>query len=158
MLFEAEGFSVAVECKRPRNQNRVRACANDAIVQALRLVEAEPDGTAAGLIALDLSQVLNAGNPTLDTEEVMEQAMDDAANTMFNIITRAVRVWPPKILGAISRFSGLAVDRPRQIPVHLQQWIVVRNGSAQPEFIPLRDRIGERLNETSGLTNYIADD
>ena len=122
------GKKLWVECKRVTTVERLEGNARKASSQLEKILAGEVGSGHRGIVALDVSKILNRGDRILVTrndhellasvDRIMEQFIEDHSHVWQRVYERRHR----KIIGTIIRFSFMASSEARNLLVHASQW------------------------------------
>jgi hypothetical protein len=124
------GNKLWVECKRVTTVNRIGSNAREASSQLEKLLAREVGSSHRGIVALDVSKILNHGDKIFVTpndnelvvsmERMMGQFIEDHSHTWQRVYERRHE----KIIGTIIKFSFMATSEARNLLVRTSQWAV----------------------------------
>jgi hypothetical protein len=124
------GNTLWVECKRVTTINRIESNARKASRQLETILAREVGSGHRGIVALDVSKILNRGDKifvtpndnelVVSTERVMGQFIEDHSHIWQRVYERR----DEKIIGTIIRYSFMATSEARNLLVHTSQWAV----------------------------------
>lgn len=117
-----------IECKRVTTVQKIESNARKASSQLESVLAGEIGAGHRGIVAMDISKILNRGDKiyvTRDDNEllasvdrIMDQFVQEHSHTWQRVYQRRHR----KIIGTIIRFSFMATSEARNILVHASQW------------------------------------
>lgn len=123
-----DGKKIWVECKRITTTNKIESNARKASSQLEVILNRQMGSGHRGIVALDISKILNAGDKIFVSENdtalmssvdrMMDQFMKEFSHLWQKVYTRRSR----KIIGTIVRFAFMSSSEARNILVHTQQW------------------------------------
>ena len=125
------GRKLWIECKRVTTIERIESNARKASNQLERIVAGEVGAGHRGIVALDVSKILNRGDKIFvsrnDSELLtsVDQIMNDFIEEHSHIWQRVYERRHKKIIGTIIRFSFMASSEARNLLVHASQWAIV---------------------------------
>ena len=123
-----DGRKLWIECKRVTSLEKIESNARKASSQLERVLAAETGAGHRGIVALDISKILNRGDKiyvTRDDDELLasvDRIMDQFIQQHSDIWQRVYQRRHRKIIGTIIRFSFMATSEARNILVHASQW------------------------------------
>lgn len=124
------GKKLWVECKRVTTVDRIESNARKASKQLETILVGAVGSGHRGIVALDVSKILNRGDHIFVTRNDNELA-DSVNSIMDQFIKEHSHIWErvyekrdKKIVGTIIRFSFMASSEARNILVHASQWAV----------------------------------
>ncbi|HUW77498.1 MAG TPA: hypothetical protein VMV52_01960 [Candidatus Nanopelagicaceae bacterium] len=122
------GQKLWVECKRVTTVNAIESNARKASSQLETILESEVGSDDRGIVALDVSKILNPGDKIFvasnDNElsesivRMMRQFIEDHSPIWQRVYERRHE----KIIGTIIKFSFMATSEARNLPVHTSHW------------------------------------
>lgn len=122
------GKKLWVECKRVTTVDRIESNARKASSQLETILAGEVGSGNRGIVALDVSKILNRGDKIFvtrnDTEllasvdRIMNQFIQEHSHLWQRVYERRHK----KIIGTIIRFSFMASLEARDLLVHASQW------------------------------------
>lgn len=122
------GRKLWVECKRVTTVEKIGNNARKASSQLESIVAAEVGSGHRGIVAMDVSKVLNKGDKIFVTRNDYE-LMASVDRLMDQLIQKHSHIWQrvyerrqKKIIGTIIRFSFMATSEARNLLVHASQW------------------------------------
>jgi hypothetical protein len=122
------GKKIWVECKRVTNVDRIESNARKASSQLETILAGEVGSGHRGIVALDVSKILNRGDKifvTRNDNELLasvDRIMDRFIEEHSHIWQRVYERKHKKIIGTIVRFSFMASSEARNLLVHASQW------------------------------------
>ncbi len=122
------GKKIWIECKRVTNVDRIEGNARKASSQLETILAGEVGSGHRGIVALDVSKILNRGDRIFvtrnDTELLasVDRIMDQFIEEHSHIWQRVYERRHKKIIGTIVRFSFMASSEARNLLVHASQW------------------------------------
>lgn len=147
---------IVVECKRPMSVPAMRGNLDTAMRQGREGIQAWPAGEASYIAALEASPAVNPGNRLLQANIQMDQALDQLSDDLYFAVRRSLpEQWPRELVGVIARFSGLIVDRERNIPVYTQQWATIWNNRTDPHRIAAGERLSAGMREPEVMRRIV---
>lgn len=117
-----------VECKRVTKVERIEHNARKASSQLETILAGEVGSGHRGIVALDVSKILNCGDTIFVTRNdgqlmaSVDRMMDQFIEEHSHIWQRVYERRHKKIIGTIIRFSFMASSESRNILVHASQW------------------------------------
>ncbi len=122
------GKKIWVECKRVTTVDRIESNARKASRQLEAILAGEVGSGHRGIIAMDVSKILNRGDKIFVTRNDSE-LLASVDRTMDKFIQEHSHRWQrvyerrhKKIIGTIVRFSFMASSEARNLLVHASQW------------------------------------
>jgi hypothetical protein len=122
------GKKIWVECKRVTTIDRIEGNARKASSQLETVLAGEVGSGHRGIVALDVSKILNRGDKIFVTRNDSE-LLASVDRTMDQFIEEHSRIWQrvyerrhKKVIGTIIRFSFMASSEARNLLVHASQW------------------------------------
>lgn len=122
------GKKIWVECKRVTTIGRIESNARKASSQLEMVLEGEVGSGHRGIVALDVSKILNHGDRIFVTRNDNE-LLASVDRTMDQFIEEHSRIWQrvyekkhKKVIGTIIRFSFMASSEARNLVVYTSQW------------------------------------
>lgn len=122
------GKKIWVECKRVTTIDRIEGNARKASSQLETVLAGEVGSGHRGIVALDVSKILNRGDKIFVTRNDSE-LLASVDHTMDQFIEEHSRIWQrvyerrhKKVIGTIIRFSFMASSEARNLLVHASQW------------------------------------
>jgi hypothetical protein len=122
------GKKIWVECKRVTTVDRIESNARKASSQLETILAGEVGSGHRGIVALDVSKILNRGDKIFVTrndnellasvDRTMDQFIEEHSHTWQRVYERRHK----KIIGTIIRFSFMASSEARKLLVHASQW------------------------------------
>lgn len=123
-----DGKKIWVECKRVTTVDRIESNARKASRQLETVLAGEVGSGHRGIVALDVSKILNRGDKIFVTRNDSE-LLASVDRTMDQFIEEHSRIWQhvyerrhKKVIGTIIRFSFMASSEARNLLVHASQW------------------------------------
>lgn len=124
------GKKLWIECKRVTNLERIRPNVRKASSQ-LEVVLGNKIGSGhRGIVALDITKILNKGDKILVTEDddeliastgrMIERFIEDYSHIWQEVYERRKK----KIIGTLIRFSFMSTSESRNLLVHTAQWAI----------------------------------
>lgn len=117
-----------IECKRVTTVHKIESNARKASSQLERVLASELGAGHRGIVALDISKILNRGDKIYiarddnelreSVDHIMDQFIQDHSHIWQRVYQRRQR----KIIGTIIRFSFMATSETRNMLVHASQW------------------------------------
>lgn len=132
------GKKIWVECKRVTNVDRIESNARKASSQLETILAGEIGSGHRGIVALDVSKILNRGDKifvTRNDNELLasvDRIMDRFIEEHSHIWQRVYERRHKKIIGTIVRFSFMASSEARNLLVHASQWAMNPRVGAAP--------------------------
>lgn len=124
------GRKLWVECKRVTSVNGIGKNVRKAFSQLETVLAQEADSDHRGIVALDVSKIVNTGDRILVTSNDNELS-DSIERIMGQFIQEYSGIWQrvyegrdEKIIGTIVRCSFMATSEVRNLLVHTSQWII----------------------------------
>ena len=121
---------VWVECKRITTPEKIYDNVRKASSQLERLLRKKAGSGHRGIVAIDISKILNSGDK-IHVADTYEQINSSAATIMDRFIDQYSTEWErvykrrnKKIIGTIIRFAYMSVSEVNEIFVHTMQWAV----------------------------------
>jgi hypothetical protein len=154
VLFQVDGQALAVECKRPMSGTAMRGNIATAVEQGQTAVA---NGEAASFfIAVEASPAVNRGNPLLSATAPMAQVLEQLSDGIAGALDHDLpKPWPPEMIGVLGRFSGLIVDREKNIPVYAQQWAMIGTRDTDPDRAALSQKVVKALQQATAVKAVI---
>lgn len=124
------GTKIWVECKRVTTIDKIERNARKASSQLEVVLAREFDSGHHGLVALDVSKILNRGDKIYvarNDDELLasvDRQMNQFIEQHSNIWQRTYQSRHKKIFGTIVCFSFMATSEARNLLVHASQWAV----------------------------------
>lgn len=122
------GKKLWVECKRVTTVGRLEGNARKASSQLETILAGEVGSGHRGIVALDVSKILNRGDRIFVTrndrelmasvDRIMDQFIEDHSHIWQRVYQRRHK----KIIGTIIKFSFMASSEARNLLVHASQW------------------------------------
>lgn len=122
------GKKLWVECKRVTTLQKLESNARKASSQLETVLSGEMGSGHRGIVAMDISKILNRGDTiyvTRDDRELLasvDRIMDEFIQQHSHIWQRVYQRRHKKIIGTIIRFSFMATSEARNILVYASQW------------------------------------
>ena len=122
------GKKLWVECKRVTTVERIESNARKASSQLETILAGEVGSGHRGIVALDVSKILNRGDKIFVTRNDSEllvsvdRIMDKFIEEHSHIWQRVYERRHKKIIGTVIRFSFMASSEARNLLVHASQW------------------------------------
>ena len=122
------GKKLWVECKRVTTVEKIESNARKASGQLETILAAEMGSGHRGIVAMDVSKVLNKGDKifvTRNDNELLasvDSMMDQFIQKHSHIWQRVYERRQKKVIGTIIRFSFMATSEARNLLVHASQW------------------------------------
>lgn len=122
------GKKLWVECKRVTTVEKIESNARKASSQLETILAGEVGSGHRGIVALDVSKILNRGDKifvTRNDNELLasvDRIMDQFIQKRSHIWQRVYERRHKKIVGTIIRFSFMASSEARHLLVHASQW------------------------------------
>lgn len=117
-----------VECKRVTTVGRIESNVRKASSQLETILAGEVGSGHRGIVALDVSKILNRGDQIFVTrndrellasvDRIMDQFIEEHSHIWQRVYERRHK----KIIGTIIRFSFMASSEARNLLVHASQW------------------------------------
>lgn len=124
------GKKLWIECKRVTTVERIKSNTRKASSQLETILAGGMGSGHRGIVALDVSKILNSGDKILvarsDKELLasVDRLMDKFIEEHSHIWQRVYEGRQKKIIGTIVRFSFMASSEGRNLLVHTSQWAV----------------------------------
>jgi hypothetical protein len=122
------GKRIWVECKRVTTVDKIGSNARKASSQLETILAGEVGSGHRGIVAMDVSKILNRGDKIFVTRNDNE-LLASVDRTMDQLIQEHSHIWQriyerrhKKIIGTIIRFSFMASSEARNLLVHASQW------------------------------------
>jgi hypothetical protein len=119
-----------VECKRVTTPEKIESNVRKASGQLEALFEKAVGSGHRGVVALDVSKILNRGDKIYVARNDSE-LLEGVDRMMSDFISRYSPVWErvyerrhQKVIGTILRFAFIASSETRNILVHTSQWVM----------------------------------
>lgn len=150
-----DGKKLWVECKRVTSLEKIESNARKASSQLEDVIAAEAGAGHRGIVALDISKILNRGDKiyvTRDDHELLasvDRIMDGFIRDHSDIWQRLYQRRHRKIVGTIIRFSFMATSEARNILVHASQWAMNPRLGCAPADEQVQRRLVEALASAS---------
>lgn len=122
------GKKIWVECKRVTTVDKIEGNARKASSQLETILAREVGSGHRGIVAMDVSKILNRGDKIFVTrndnelltsvDRIMDQFIQEHSNVWQRVYERRHK----KIIGTIIRFSFMASSEARHLLVHASQW------------------------------------
>ena len=123
-----DGKKIWVECKRVTTVDRIESNVRKASRQLETVLAGEVGSGHRGIVALDVSKILNRGDKIFVTRNDSE-LLASVDRTMDQFIEEHSCIWQhvyerrhKKVIGTIIRFSFMASSEARNLLVHASQW------------------------------------
>lgn len=122
------GKKLWVECKRVTTVDKIESNARKASSQLETILAGEVGSGHCGIVAMDVSKILNRGDTifvTRNDNELLasvDRIMDQFIQKHSYIWQRVYERRHRKIIGTIIRFSFMASSEDRNLLVHASQW------------------------------------
>jgi hypothetical protein len=122
------GKKLWVECKRVTTVSKIESNARKASSQLETILAGEVGSGHRGIVAMDVSKVLNKGDKIFVTQNdnellvSVDRMMDQFIQKHSHIWQRVYERRQKKIIGTIIRFSFMATSEARNLLVHASQW------------------------------------
>lgn len=122
------GKKLWVECKRVTTIDKIEGNARNASSQLEKVLAREIGSGHRGIVALDVSKLLNRGGKifvTRNDDELLasvDRIMDQFIERHSHIWQRVYQRRQKEIIGTIIRFSFMASSEARNLLVHASQW------------------------------------
>ncbi|MCY1266157.1 hypothetical protein D9M68_292730 [compost metagenome] len=124
------GKKLWVECKRVTTVDKIESNVRKASRQLEKILFREIGSGHRGIVALDVSKILNRGDQIFVTRND-EELLASVDRIMSRFIAEHSQVWErvyerrhKKIIGTIIRFSFMASSEARNLLVHASQWAI----------------------------------
>lgn len=150
-----DGKRLWVECKRVTSLNGIESNARKASRQLENALKADESEGSRGIVALDISKILNLGDKVYvarDDKELITSVgciMDDFIRDHSEIWQRVYQRRHKKIVGTIIRFSFMATLEARNILVYVSEWVV----NPRQGCISADEQVQRRLVEALALAS-----
>jgi len=122
------GKKLWVECKRITTVSKIESNTRKASSQLETILAGERGSGHRGIVAIDISKILNRGDKIFVTQND-EELLASVDRTMDRFIQEHSHIWERiyerrhrKIIGTIIRFSFMASSETRGLLVHASQW------------------------------------
>lgn len=122
------GKKLWVECKRVTTVKKIESNARKASSQLETILAGEVGSGHRGIVAMDVSKVLNKGDKIFVTRNDNELLVS-VDRMMDQFIQKHSHIWQhvyerrqKKIIGTVIRFSFMATSEARNLLVHASQW------------------------------------
>lgn len=122
------GKKIWIECKRVTTVDRIESNARKASSQLETILAGEVGSGHRGIVALDVTKILNRGDMIFVTRNDSE-LLASVDRTMDQFIKKHSHTWQrvyerrhKKIIGTIIRISFMASSEARNLLVHASQW------------------------------------
>lgn len=122
------GKKLWVECKRVTTVEKIESNARKASSQLETILAGEVSSDHRGIVAMDVSKVLNKGDKIFVTRNDNELLVS-VDRMMDQFIQKHSHIWQhvyerrqKKIIGTVIRFSFMATSEARNLLVHASQW------------------------------------
>lgn len=119
-----------IECKRVTTVEKIEQNARKGSSQLENLLKGQPGSLNRGVVAMDISKILNSGNKIF-VQENDSQLLSSVDSIMDQFIRQYSMKWQQvyarrhkKVIGTIIRFSFMSTSEVRKILVHTSQWAV----------------------------------
>lgn len=122
------GKKIWIECKRVTTLEKIESNARKASSQLEALLDKEVGSGHRGIVAMDISKILNSGDKiyvarndselSASVDRMMDQFIAQYSQIWQQIFERRHR----KIIGTIIRFAFMSSSEARNILVHSSQW------------------------------------
>jgi hypothetical protein len=122
------GKNLWVECKRVTTLDKIEGNARKASSQLETILAGKVGSGHRGIVAVDISKILNAGDKLFVTrndhellasvDRLMDQFIQEHSHIWQHVYERRHK----KIIGTIIRFSFMASSETRNLLVHSSQW------------------------------------
>lgn len=144
------GYKIWVECKRVTAVEKIESNVRKASSQLERILENEGGADCRGIVALDISKILNRGDKIFVASND-ETLLASVNHLMGQFVKARAPIWErvyerrnKKIIGTIIRFSFMATSEARNLMVHTSQWAInPRLDIAKRDFQILRQLVAE---------------
>lgn len=126
--IKLNGKKIWIECKRVTTVGKIESNARKASSQLEAVLTGEVGSGHRGIVALDVSKILNRGDNILvaqDDDQLLasvDKIMDRFIQDYSHIWQRVYERRHAKIIGTIIRFSFMASSEARNLLVHASQW------------------------------------
>lgn len=124
------GWKLWIECKRVTTLERIESNARKASSQLETVLAGEIGSGHRGIVAMDVSKILNRGDKIFVTknddellasvDRMMDRFIHDHSHIWERVYDRRHR----RIIGTIIRFSFMASSEARNLLVHASQWAI----------------------------------
>jgi len=122
------GKKIWVECKRVTTADKIESNARKASSQLETILAGEVGSGHRGIVALDVSKILNQGDKifvAMNDDELLtsvDRIMDRFIEEHSHIWQRVYERRRKKIIGTVIMFSFMATSEARNLLVHASQW------------------------------------
>lgn len=151
--IKIEGRKIWVECKRVTTEHALERNLRKACSQLQDTFKAEIGSGHRGIIAMDVSKILNPKGELLvakdDTElkRGLVRLLQDFSDKHSNLWQRIYAEKSRKIIGTVFRLSCLATSEVRKMSVQCSQWAVIPRADATAADVQLQERLVEALSQ-----------
>ncbi|MCT6721696.1 hypothetical protein [Acidovorax sp. K2F] len=151
--IKIEGRKIWVECKRVTTEHALERNLRKACSQLQDTFNAEIGSGHRGIIAMDVSKILNPKGELLvakdDTElkRGLVRLLQDFSDKHSNLWQRIYAEKSRKIIGTVFRLSCLATSEVRKMSVQCSQWAVIPRADATAADVQLQERLVEALSQ-----------
>lgn len=124
------GRKLWIECKRVTSVNGIEGNTRKATRQLENILSGEVGCGNRGIVALDISKILNAGDKIFvaktdselisSVDRIMNKFIEENSHIWERVYSRRHK----KIIGTIIKFSFMAVSEERHLLVHTSQWAI----------------------------------
>lgn len=125
-----DGKKLWVECKRVTAIGRIESNARKASSQLQNLLTSQAGSGHRGIVALDISKILNPGGQIYVAQNdgellaAVDRMMDKFIGEHSHVWERVYERRHRKIIGTLIRFSFMASSESRNILVYASQWAI----------------------------------
>lgn len=122
------GKKIWIECKRVTTVDKIESNARKASSQLEKILAMQVGSGHRGIVALDVSKILNKGDKSLVTRND-DELLASVDGMMDQFIKEYSHIWQcvyerrhKKVIGTIIRFSFMATSEARNLMVYTSQW------------------------------------
>lgn len=145
-----------IECKRITSKEKIEQNVRKASSQLEDVFKKNMGSKHRGIIALDVSKILNPGDQIYMREsdahllQSIDQLMNDLIQNFAPVWQRVYARRDRKVIGTIVRFAFMSISEERNLLVHTTQWgLNPRNGMPQNDETIQKDLVSVLNMSTS---------
>lgn len=151
--IKIEGRKIWVECKRVTSEQALEGNLRKACSQLQETFKTEIGSGHRGIVAMDVSKILNPKGDLLVAKDDAEltrtlaRLLQDFANKHSGLWQRVYAEKSRKIIGTVFRLSCLATSEARKMAVQCSQWAVSPRADATTADVQIQKRLVEALSQ-----------
>jgi len=146
------GGKIWVECKRVTSERKIEKNVRKASRQLEEVFKKKAGAGHRGMIALDVSKILNPGD-RIFVRENDAHLLQSVDRLMNDLIERFAPVWQRvyerrdrKVIGTIARFAFMSTSEERNLLVHTAQWGVNPRVGTSGQNEKIQEELASALN------------